>query len=183
MRRSSMRRGSAVLLSILPLLTPTYALPTYFGNEAAVSHMNVERAAIPEPVVTLAPQHDIPVDSDVGDSISNIASEGAGNWLRKIGRRGEEKRQLSSTISPTNLEVEDATPSLSGGAAYAPRGGRNVAPANVGSAFLPSQRLGTAKREIEAREASAEAKPRVTLDMDYVPPAETLAMPPMAFPQ
>ncbi|KAL8805311.1 MAG: hypothetical protein Q9200_005484 [Gallowayella weberi] len=177
MRRSSMRRGSAVLLSILPLLTPTYALPTYFGNEAAVSHMNVERAAVPEPAVTLAHQDDSPFDPEVEDGISNIASEGASNWLQKLGRRAEDKRQLGSTISPIDQEEGNSPASFSGGAPRG-RGGRIPSPANIGSVYSASQRLGTAKREIEAREAN----PRVTLDMNYVPPALDMGMPPMPAP-
>ncbi|KAL9019072.1 MAG: hypothetical protein Q9185_003614 [Variospora sp. 1 TL-2023] len=81
MRRASMRRGSAVLLTILPLLSPAYGLPTYFGNE--VAHSNVERAAVPEPAAGLPER-----SSSAYDPLANVDNEGPETWLPK------QKRQI-----------------------------------------------------------------------------------------
>ncbi|KAL8905120.1 MAG: hypothetical protein Q9207_002821 [Kuettlingeria erythrocarpa] len=147
MRRSSMRRGSAVLLTILPLLSPTYALPTYFGNDAAAIHSNVERAAVPEAAVAL---------------------EGAEStkWLSKS------KRQLSSGAqtlrTPTSITLD--TDSESANEPESPYPDLPTIP-NIASEGSDHW-LGVAPREIEEREAKAEAeaKPIITLDPSYVPP-------------
>ncbi|KAL8708494.1 MAG: hypothetical protein Q9220_006652 [cf. Caloplaca sp. 1 TL-2023] len=163
-----MRRGSAVLLSMLPLLLPAYGLPTYFGNEASAAHLNLERAALAEADVSL----DIgspPVASTTGgtSTIPNIASEGSENWLLPRKEEKElERRQATITAgdSSVSLDVsaEDTTPIHSGGSqpAHIP----NIA--SEGSDHW----LGTAKREAIA-EPEANPSPAVTLDMDYVPPA------------
>ncbi|KAI4148370.1 MAG: hypothetical protein LQ341_001600 [Variospora aurantia] len=80
MRRASMRRGSAVLLTILPLLSPAYGLPTYFGNE--VAHSNVERAAVPEPAAGLPER-----SSSAYDPLANVDNEGPETWLPKQKRQ------------------------------------------------------------------------------------------------
>ncbi|KAL8648004.1 MAG: hypothetical protein Q9210_005229 [Variospora velana] len=86
MRRASVRRGSAVLLTILPLLSPAYGLPTYFGNDAAaVTHSNVERAAVPEPAAGLPER-----SSSAYDPLPNVDNEGPETWLPK------QKRQFGS---------------------------------------------------------------------------------------
>lgn len=136
-----MRRGSAVLLSILPLLSPVYGLPTYFGDDAAAVHSNIERAAVPEAAVAL---------------------------------EEAEKRQLSSGTQTLGNPARISLDSSSGGA-DAP-----VAP-SMNSAYVTIPNiasegsdhwLGVAKREIEEREAAAEAeaKPVISLDTSYVPP-------------
>ncbi|KAL8774280.1 MAG: hypothetical protein Q9209_001031 [Squamulea sp. 1 TL-2023] len=191
MRRSSMRRGSAALLSILPLLTPTYALPTYFGNEATVSHMHAERAALPEPAVSLlgppepAPIEPIPAHGESASALNNIASEGPENWLLSKRR---EKRQSAGSDSITGAESGSENIGWGGVSGDS----RQTAPVrstervpvipNTGS-YGPKMWLGTAKRDIEEREAAPEANPAVTLDMDYVPPALDFGLQNLGAPQ
>ncbi|KAL8949703.1 MAG: hypothetical protein Q9222_004212 [Ikaeria aurantiellina] len=150
---------------MLPLLSPTYGLPTYFGDEASVSHPNVERAAVPEAAVSLdidpAPKPSFPEGSH---TIPNIASEGSDNWL--LPRKDEkdlERRQVAapSTVS-LDIDGDSLMPTHLGGSvpAHIP----NMA--SEGS----DQWLGTAKREAKP-EAEANPSPAVTLDMDYIPPA------------
>lgn len=143
-----------------------------------MSHMNAERAAVPEPAVLDLSD---PVGTDAEAGISNIGSEGPGNWLRKVSKR-EEKRQLSPSGSISFGSGEDFSSNIAGSESVPVRTGRVPAGlANIGSQG-PSQRLGTAKREIEEREASAEASPKVTLDVDYVPPALEIGVPTVAAP-
>ncbi|KAL8668723.1 MAG: hypothetical protein Q9168_006661 [Polycauliona sp. 1 TL-2023] len=159
MRRSSMRRGSAVLLSILPLLAPAYALPI-MGNEATVvAHMNAERDAAP-----------VPAFADEDSAVfSNLASEGSGAWLPS-------KRQSSASDTVSLEDDSESEPASSSYGQARPQAGAPAAPAagpsyssalgNIGS-YGPSMRLGTAKkRALEERKAD----PIVTLDFDYVPP-------------
>ncbi|KAL8730158.1 MAG: hypothetical protein Q9166_004241 [cf. Caloplaca sp. 2 TL-2023] len=155
----------------MPLLTPTSALPTYFGNEAAVSHMNVERAAVPEPQVSLDTADVIPANAVAESSIPNINSEGPGHWLTPKRR---EKRQSSTSdsiggdegSSNTFLDVNNDDP--------APiKSGRTPIIENISSQGSDHW-LGTAPRRpsnLIGREAAPEANPAVVLDMDYVPPA------------
>ncbi|KAL8885723.1 MAG: hypothetical protein Q9205_007600 [Flavoplaca limonia] len=164
MRRSSMRRGSAVLLSILPLLAPTYALPTYMGNEGTVvAHMNAERAAAPEADrVNL----DIPDPEDSASILVDDAPVGE-EWLPT---KRQEKRQAPSS------DTIAAGGSPGWGGFSAPE--RPAAPAaagpsygsalgNIGS-YGPSMRLPVAKRAMEAEKAAQRGN-RVTLDYDFVP--------------
>lgn len=149
-----MRRGSAVLLSILPLLSPTYGLPTYFGNDAAAIHSNVERAAVPEAAVAL----------EGAESLS--AAHESAKWLSKS------KRQLSSGAqtlrAPASITLD--TDSESANAPDSPYPDLPTIP-NIASEGSDHW-LGVAKREIEEREAKAEAEanPIITLDPGYVPP-------------
>lgn len=165
-----MRRGSAVLLSILPLLAPTYALPTYMGNEATVAHMNVERAAVPEAAINLdfsKPDESAPVPANGASTaaLGNIASEGSDNWL--IPKR-REKRQAPSSDTISGADSSSGESGQSPAAApVRPR--RKGFVDNIGS-YGPSMWLGTAKRDIEEREAAPEADPVVTLDFNYKPP-------------
>ncbi|KAL8786393.1 MAG: hypothetical protein Q9213_002809 [Squamulea squamosa] len=195
MRRSSMRRGSAVFLSILPLLSPTYALPTYFGNEATVSHMHAERAALPEPAISLgppepAPIEPIPAHGESASALDNIASEGPEHWL--LGKR-REKRQSAGSDSVTGAESGSENIGWGGvsGGSSGGGGSSQTAPVtteripvipNTGS-YGPKMWLGTAKRDIEEREAAPEANPAVTLDMDYVPPALDFGLQNLGAPQ
>ncbi|KAL8847875.1 MAG: hypothetical protein Q9221_007086 [Calogaya cf. arnoldii] len=151
-----MKRGSAVLLSLLPLLGTTYALPTYMGNGAIVAHMNEAREAAPEngvipPIIVEAPPGTGPPIPAHGSDISalgNIASYGGGkNWL--IPKRRE--RRQAPAAAPVR-------PRRKGGFM------ENIG--SYGSAF----HLGTAKRDIEEREAAPEADPMVKLDFGYIPP-------------
>ncbi|KAI4203107.1 MAG: hypothetical protein LQ350_002155 [Teloschistes chrysophthalmus] len=169
-----MRRGSAVLLTILPLLSPACALPTtYFGNEASIPHANIERAAIPEPAVTL----DIPGSNsrasgqgtELSDSIPNIASEGPEHWLPKLRRR-----QISGAGAITGVAGNShITLDVAGSSQPATGGHRDAFIPNIASEgsdhWLVPENV---KREAEAApEAEAEANPAITLDLDYVPPA------------
>ncbi len=153
-----MRRGSAVLLSILPLLAPTYALPTYLGNEATLSHMNVERAAVPEPAFAVdAPESEPIMRQEKRQSSSSESTTGTELDSPNIGWGGQSQSQSESVAT---------RPLTAGRSQYVP---------NIGS-YGPEARLGTAKRDmeerdIEEREAAPEAKPAVTLDFDYVPPS------------
>ena len=170
-----MRRGSAVLLSILPLLAPTYALPTYMGNEATVAHLNVERAAVPEAAINNLDFSDVdeaaPVPAHAGSTTAfgNIASEGSDHWLLPK-RREKRQAPTSDTISGADSRSaesgQDATEAPAG-ASVAPR--RKGGIENIGS-YGPKMWLGTAKREIEERSAAPEAQPIVTLDFNYKPP-------------
>ncbi|KAL8697294.1 MAG: hypothetical protein Q9201_007199 [Fulgogasparrea decipioides] len=163
MRRSSMRRGSAVLLTILPLLSPAYALPTYFGNEAAVSHANIERAAIAEPAVNLDTDS-VTLGSDSEETIPNIASEGPEHWLPRSKRQATTGVSGSSSIS---LDVDQ-----NAGEDPVATGKESPFIPNIASEG-PSHWLGSMKREAKPEaeaEAEAKASPAVTLDMDYVPP-------------
>lgn len=157
-----MRRGSAVLLTILPLFSPVHGLPTYFGNDAAVAQGFVERAAIPEAAL------DSSSSSAVEDGLPNTSSPGPAAWLPK------EKRQTNTATygspSSNTLDVDNSfdlpeNPGSMGGPAHI-----TTDYASYGSDhwLLPPR-----KREIEEREAKAEAEadPAITLDMDYVPPA------------
>ncbi|KAL8661413.1 MAG: hypothetical protein Q9202_005595 [Teloschistes flavicans] len=169
MRRSSMRRGSAVLLTILPLLSPAYALPTYFGNDALVSHSNVERA-IPEPAVTLdvagSNGRAAGASTEFADSLPNIASEGPEHWLPKLRRRQTSGGAITGVAGSSRITLDvagsrqPATGTASG--AYIP----NIASEGSDHWLIPEN----IKREAKA-EPEAEASPTVTLDMDYVPPA------------
>ncbi|KAL8692905.1 MAG: hypothetical protein Q9218_002163 [Villophora microphyllina] len=170
MRRSSMRRGSAVLLTILPLLSPAYGLPTYFGNEASVSHVNVERAAIPEPAITLdvagsnAGATGSDRNSEFGDTLPNIASEGPEHWLPKLRRRQSPGTGGAATglpgASTITLDVAGSNRPIHSGnsASTIP----NIASEGSDHWLIP---------ENIKREAKAEASPAITLDTDYVPPA------------
>ncbi|KAL8998665.1 MAG: hypothetical protein Q9169_002326 [Polycauliona sp. 2 TL-2023] len=181
MRRSSMRRGSAVLLSILPLLAPTYALPMNMGgNEAVVAHLNIERAAAAEAGILDTPEVDeaVPVPAH-GSSTSalfgNTASEGPEHWLPV---KRQEKRQEASSDSFTSEDVSEAASGIVTASGLRSQNSPSRAPPQTipgpsyGSAlgniasYGPSMRLGTAKRELEERKAD----PIVTLDFDYVPP-------------
>ncbi|KAI4113953.1 MAG: hypothetical protein LQ345_005174 [Seirophora villosa] len=154
MRRASMRRGSAVLLTILPLLSPAYGLPTYFGNEAAaVTHSNVERAAVPEPAAGLP--------------LSDTASEGPVAWLPK------RKRQFG-TAGPASVESSDTITMATGGTNSGP-----ISPGVLGPAHIPN--IGSEgsdhwllppvlKREAKA-EAEAEAEAAITMATGHVPQA------------
>lgn len=164
-----MRRGSAVLLTILPLLSPAYGLPTSLGNDAAVVHSNVERAAVPVPAVSLG---DSSSTTNADESIPNIASEGASAWLPKL------KRQFSGGTASTPSSSSNGAITLDVGAASSqPIGSGNPTLAHIPNIasegsdhwLLPPKE----KREIEEREANAEAEanPAITLDMEYVPPA------------
>ncbi|KAL8913060.1 MAG: hypothetical protein Q9171_002040 [Xanthocarpia ochracea] len=157
MRRSSMRRGSAVLLSILPLLAPTYALPTYLGNEATVSHMNVERAAVPEPAFDLgAPESEPIMRQEKRQSSSSESTAGTELDSENIGWGGQSQSQSEGVVR---------RPLTAGRSQYVP----NIA--SYGSdAWLGTAKRDMEERDIEEREAAPEAKPAVTLDLDYVPP-------------
>lgn len=167
-----MRRGSAVLLSILPLLAPTYALPTYMGNEATVAHMNVERAAVPEAAINNLEFADVdeaapvPAHAASTTAFGNIASEGSDHWL--LPKRREKRQAPSSdTISLEDSSSAEGATEAPAQASVAPR--RKGFIENIGS-YGPKMWLGTAKREIEERSAAPEAKPIVTLDFNYKPP-------------
>ncbi|KAL8644833.1 MAG: hypothetical protein Q9226_007571 [Calogaya cf. arnoldii] len=169
MRRSSMRRGSAVLLSLLPLLGTTYALPTYMGNEAIVAHMNEAREAAPEPVVPIntvdafAEAPPVPAHASDVSALSNIASYGRKNWLTPK-RRERRQAPTSDSFSDSSSENQEAP-------AAAPAGRRRKGGfiENIGS-YGTAFHLGTAKRDIEEREAAPEADPMVKLDFGYIPP-------------
>ncbi|KAL8638662.1 MAG: hypothetical protein Q9228_004206 [Teloschistes exilis] len=171
MRRSSMRRGSAVLLTILPLLSPACALPTYFGNEASVPHANIERAAIPEPAVTLdiagSNSRASGQGTEYGDSIPNIASEGPEHWLPKL-RRRQTTGAITGVAGNSRITLDVAGSSQPPTAAHRDAYIPNIASEGSDHWLVPEN----IKREAKAEpEAEAEAKPTVTLDMDYVPPA------------
>lgn len=132
-----MRRGSAVLLSILPLLSPVYGLPTYFGNDAAAVHSNVERAAVPEAAVAFeeaekrqissgenpgrisldtSPEPVAPITSSINSAyatIPNIASEGSDHWL------GVAKREIEEREAAAKAEAE-AKPVITLDTSYVP---------------------------------------------------------------
>ncbi|KAI4132798.1 MAG: hypothetical protein LQ338_000502 [Usnochroma carphineum] len=153
-----MRRGSAVLLTILPLLSPSYALPTFFGNDGAVAHANIERAAVPEAALTF----------DDGSSTSNV--EGSiPNLKRQLGGGGADSS--GSTVGSVSLDApnDSATSGASSGPARIS--------IDYNSEGSDHWLLPPGKREIEEREAKAEAeaKPEVTLDLDYVPPELTVS--------
>ncbi|KAL8753308.1 MAG: hypothetical protein Q9184_005462 [Pyrenodesmia sp. 2 TL-2023] len=142
MRRSSMRRGSAVLLSILPLLSPVYGLPTYFGDDAAAVHSNMERAAVPEAAVALEEEAQKRQLSSGAQTISNPAS------ISLDSSSGSADAPVASSMNSAYVTIPNI--------------------ASEGSDHW----LGVAKREIEEREAEAEAeaKPVITLDTAYIPP-------------
>ncbi|KAL8963988.1 MAG: hypothetical protein Q9183_004791, partial [Haloplaca sp. 2 TL-2023] len=148
---TTMRRDSAALLSILPLLAPTYALPTYFGNEAVVARSNVERA--PEPAAVLednaaeAPEHWLPKAKRQGDISGLAASAGAGGI----------------SIDTGSEAAEEAAPS----------GKQTYTIPNMSSQGRDNWLL---SREAKA-EAEAEADPAITLDMDYTPASVEISNP------
>ncbi|KAL8969669.1 MAG: hypothetical protein Q9197_004216 [Variospora fuerteventurae] len=111
MRRASMRRGSAVLMTILPLLSPIYGLPTYFGNE--VAHSNVERAAVPEPAAGLPER-----SSSAYDPLANVDNEGPETWLPKQKRQtGGINGGIPSVESSNGISLgSNPTPDPSGSA-------------------------------------------------------------------
>ncbi|KAL9579630.1 MAG: hypothetical protein Q9212_004997 [Teloschistes hypoglaucus] len=166
MRRSSMRRGSAVLLTILPLLSPAYALPTYFGNDASVPHANIERAAIPEPAVTLdiagSNSRASGQGAEFGDSIPNIASEGPEHWLPKLRRRQTSSGAITGVAGNSHITLDVAGSNQPAVASHRDASISNIASEGSDHWLVP---------ENIKREAEAEAKPTITLDMDYVPPA------------
>lgn len=167
-----MRRGSAVLLTILPLLSPAYGLPTYFGNDNAVAHANVERAALPEPALNLDTAEMMNEKRAAEDVISDWESEAVPEWLPK------HKRQ--STGGSDGLSSGTVTLDVSG-AENPPTTGRVGQPdsiSNLGSEgpanWLRPTGQTLKERDLTEREAEAEPNPAVTLDMNYrVPDLDT----------
>ena len=160
-----MRRGSAVLLTILPMLSPAFGLPTYLGSDAAVAHANVERAALPEPAVNLDTAESINARRSAEDAIADWESEALPEWLPR------RKRQISGA---STTGTESGTVSLDVGASTPPSGntpgGEPNTIENLGS-YGPNAWLKPVGKSLKEREAEAEAEPAVTLDLDYVPPS------------
>lgn len=159
-----MRRGSAVLLTILPLLSPAYSLPTYFGNDAAVAHANVERAALPEPAVNLDAAETVKAKRAADDAIADWESEALPESLPKS------KRQFGGT-STTGLSSGSVSLDVGNTNANGPgTGNQPNTISNLGSEGPSAWLRPLGKGELVKREAEAEAEPVVTLDLDYVPP-------------
>ncbi|KAL8868205.1 MAG: hypothetical protein Q9174_005139 [Haloplaca sp. 1 TL-2023] len=170
-----MRRDSAAILSILPLLAPAYALPTYFGNAAVVARSNVERAAEPAAVfeehAAEAPEHWLPKEKRQG-GITGLASSASDSGI-EIDLGGEEDQEAPAPSKQTytipNISSQgrdhwllarkakaeaEADPAIALDMDYTPP------PMDIGS-----PRLGAAGKARVRREAD----PVIALDMDYTP--------------
>ncbi|KAL8834494.1 MAG: hypothetical protein Q9170_003729 [Blastenia crenularia] len=156
MRRSSMRRGSAVLLTILPLLSPAYGLPTYFNNDASVAHANVERAAIPAPAVNLDTAEAINEKRGAENAVADWENEAVPEWLPK------NKRFNGAGLSTGSVSLD-----LSGNPAGGSGSSNGDQPDTIGN--LGSEGPAAWLRPVSMpvkREAEAQPNPAVTLDME-----------------
>ncbi|KAI4174590.1 MAG: hypothetical protein LQ343_002163 [Gyalolechia ehrenbergii] len=162
-----MRRGSAVLLTILPLLSPAYGLPTYFGNDAAVAHANVERSALPGSAVNLDTAEIMKEKRGAEDAIDDSDSEALLEWLPKSKRQSGSSTNSGLTSGSVSLDV--------GGTSNVPSTDRPGQPdtiANLGSEGSANW-LRPIGRPIKlaAREAEAKPNPAVTMELGYIPPS------------
>ncbi|KAL9603951.1 MAG: hypothetical protein Q9219_000889 [cf. Caloplaca sp. 3 TL-2023] len=171
MRRSSMRRGSAVLLTILPLLSPAYGLPTYFGNDASVAHANVERAALAEPAVNFDAAETMNAKRGTDEAVADWESEALPKWLPERKRQINGGAAISGTQSGSvSLDAGSPPPSVPMTGGNQPNTISNVASEGSSNWLRPVGRP-LKERDIVEREAEAQPEPAVTLDLDYVPPA------------
>ncbi|KAL8940321.1 MAG: hypothetical protein Q9216_002876, partial [Gyalolechia sp. 2 TL-2023] len=161
-----MRRGSAVLLTILPLLSPAYGLPTYFGNDAGVAHANVERAALPEAAVNM----DMNEKRGAEDAIADWENEAvpAPAWLPKSKRQTSNTGLSSGSVSLETGGTPEASSSDGSDAPAMPNTIANVGSEGPANWLRPIGRP-IKERDLTAREA--EAEPAVTMELGYIPPA------------
>ncbi|KAL9029952.1 MAG: hypothetical protein Q9196_001862 [Gyalolechia fulgens] len=169
MRRPSMRRGSTVLLTILPLLSPAHGLPAYFGNDAAVAHANVERAALPKPAVSLDTAESMNEKRGVEDATLDWDSEAVPEWLPKSKRQSGSSTNTGLTSSTVSLNVGEIPEIPPVGRIGQPDTIANVGSEGPANWLRPISRP-IKERDLAEREAAAQPNPVVTLDMDYIPP-------------
>lgn len=153
-----------MLLTILPLLSPAYGLPTYFGNE--VAHSNVERAAVPEPAAGLPER-----SSSAYDPLANVDNEGPETWLPKQKRQtGGINGGLPSVESSNGISLgssdSNATPELSASA-------ESVEPGAIGNIATEGSNNWLLRPVGLKRDAKPEAEADVdgiSLGMNSAPP-------------